>query len=102
MDDFEVICVDDGSTDSSPEILSEYENKDRRVKVLRQENRHAGIARNNGLLRATGEYVHFLDSDDWIESRMYETMCGIIEKYQADVAICFYEKFDDMTEEVKK
>ena len=62
--DIEVICVDDGSTDRSLAILHDFAARDKRVRVLQQENRHAGIARNTGLEASSGEYVHFLDADD--------------------------------------
>lgn len=66
LKDIEIICVDDGSTDDSLEILKEYEAKDKRVKVIEQKNAGAGAARNNGLAIATGEYLSFLDSDDFL------------------------------------
>ena len=66
--DLELICVDDGSTDGSLEILHEYEKADSRVKVLTQHNMGAGAARNKGLAIATGEYLSFLDSDDFFAS----------------------------------
>lgn len=69
LDDFEVICIDDGSTDSSPEILGEYAAKDGRLKVVRQDNAGQGAARNRGLGMATGEYVYFLDADDELSDR---------------------------------
>ena len=65
LQEIEVICVDDGSTDRSLEILREYEKKDKRVIVLTQENKGAGAARNKGLAIAKGEYLSFLDSDDF-------------------------------------
>ncbi len=58
--DIEIICVDDGSTDSSPDILLEYQQRDSRVIVQRQQNLHAGVARNTGMEVARGEYIHFL------------------------------------------
>ena len=58
--DMEIICVDDGSTDSSAEILKRFQEKDRRIRVLFQENQYAGIARNNGMKIAQGEYLLFL------------------------------------------
>ena len=67
LKDIEIICVDDGSTDNSLDILKEYEQKDKRVKVIQQKNAGAGAARNNGLSIATGEYLSFLDSDDFFE-----------------------------------
>ena len=72
LKEIEIICVDDGSTDSSLEILKEYAKNDNRISVLTQENLHAGVARNAGLAVAKGEYVHFLDSDDWIEKETYQ------------------------------
>lgn len=91
---FELILVDDGSTDSSGEICREYANKDNRVRVIHQENKDVSGARNSGLNIANGEIIGFVDSDDWIESDMYETLIKDMEKYQADVVICgFDEKF---------
>ena len=69
LQEIEVICVDDGSTDRSLEILREYEKKDKRVIVLTQENKGAGAARNKGLAIAKGEYLSFLDSDDFFRFR---------------------------------
>ena len=65
LKDIEIICVDDGSTDSSLEILQEYKTKDNRIKVLTQPNSGSGPARNNGIMSATGEYVAFMDADDY-------------------------------------
>ena len=70
LKDIEIICVDDGSTDDSLAILKEYEAKDQRVKVIQQANAGAGAARNKGLEIATGEYLSFLDSDDFFEPDM--------------------------------
>ena len=72
LKDIEIICVDDGSTDDSLAILKEYEAKDQRVKVIQQANAGAGAARNKGLEIATGEYLSFLDSDDFFEPDMLE------------------------------
>ena len=69
--EIEIICVDDGSTDSSLDILKEYASKDNRITVITQKNLHAGVARNAGLAVARGEYVHFCDSDDWVEKEIY-------------------------------
>ena len=68
--DFEVICVNDGSTDNSLEILQKYAENDERFKVLNQENQGQGIARNNALNIANGEYILFVDPDDFIELNM--------------------------------
>ena len=70
--DFEVICVDDGSTDKSLEILQEYKNKDRRFTIIKQDHKGVGPARNLTLSLAKSKYVQFLDSDDFIEPNMFE------------------------------
>jgi len=72
--EIEVICVDDGSTDRSREILEEYAAEDSRVRVLCQQNRYAGAARNYGMTVARGEYLHFLDSDDYVLDYAYEAI----------------------------
>lgn len=68
LQDIETICVDDGSTDRSLEILKSYERSDPRIKVITVNHKSAGVARNIGLEHATGQLIHFLDSDDWIEA----------------------------------
>ena len=77
LQDIEIICVDDGSTDKSLEILKEYAKKDSRIKILTQQNSGAGKARNKGILESTGEFISFIDSDDYYPSKdtlkhMYE------------------------------
>ena len=74
LDDIEIICVDDGSTDNSLKILKEYEEKDKRITVLHQENKGQSIARNQGLRISAGEYVWFVDADDYLESNACETL----------------------------
>lgn len=68
----EIICVDDGSTDDSLAVLQQYTAQDSRVKVIHQENAGVSVARNRGLDEATGEYVTFVDADDWLELDAYE------------------------------
>lgn len=84
----EIICVDDGSTDNSFEILQRYQKADGRIRVIRQENRFAGAARNCGIKMASGEYLHFLDSDDYIEETFLERMYDAAGRNGADVVIC--------------
>lgn len=72
LKDIEIICVNDGSTDNSLEILNEYANKNHRVRVIDQKNQGACIARNKGLSVALGEYIAFVDSDDYLELDAYE------------------------------
>lgn len=95
--DIEVICVDDGSTDESPAILAQYAKKDARVQVVTQANAGPGAARNTGMDRATGEYLIFLDSDDWFEPDFLERMADRAEKSEADVTICKAVEFDTKT-----
>lgn len=87
LQDIEIICVDDGSSDASLEILREYGEKDSRVKVVPQKNGGAGAARNNGLRIATGEYLSFLDSDDFFEPNMLEEAYNAAEQYTADFVV---------------
>lgn len=65
LKEIEIICVDDGSTDESLAIIKNYKKLDSRIKILTQENKYAGVARNNGMRIAKGEYLFFLDSDDF-------------------------------------
>ena len=85
--DFELILVDDGSTDSSGKICDEYNLKDNRIKVIHKENGGLSSARNAGLDIAQGEYIGFVDSDDWIELDMYEELYKICKENDADVGI---------------
>lgn len=79
----EIICVNDGSKDSSLEVLNSYAAKDPRVKVIDQENAGVSAARNRGLDEATGEYIAFVDSDDWVHERSLEIMHRCLEEHQA-------------------
>ena len=87
LKDIEIICVDDGSTDDSLAILKEYEAKDQRVKVIQQANAGAGAARNKGLEIATGEYLSFLDSDDFFEPDMLEKAWSKAHETRAQVVV---------------
>ena len=98
LSEFEIICVDDGSTDSSLDILKEYQEKDSRVKVFTQQNKFAGVARNVGLEHASGEYVFFLDSDDFFEPNMFLEVYNQGKKTDADVVIFGARKFDHSTQ----
>lgn len=77
--DFEVICIDDGSTDSSLNILRDYEKKDARVRVFSQSNNGAGASRNTAIPYATGEYVYFMDSDDYLDLDAFERLNDFID-----------------------
>lgn len=92
FDKFELILVDDGSQDTCPQICDNYAKKDDRVKVIHKKNGGQGSARNMGLDIAKGEYIGFVDSDDYIEIDMYQKMINAIKKNEADLAICGYKK----------
>ena len=87
LTDIEIICVDDGSEDSSAEILKRYAEKDSRIRIIYQENAGAGAARNNGLRHAQGKYLSFLDSDDFFENDMLEKAVKKIEEDAADFVV---------------
>lgn len=81
----EIICVDDGSPDNSIDILNQYAAQDTRIKILRQKNQKQGMARNNALAVATGEYIYFIDSDDYLQEDYLEKMYQAAEKSGAEV-----------------
>lgn len=98
--EIELICVDDGSTDSSVSIIQKYARRDKRVRLVRQKNQYAGIARNNGLQYARGEYVHFMDSDDWIEPNAYEKLYNRVKDSKDDICIFFHYDYDNDSHEI--
>ena len=85
--EIEIICVDDGSSDTTMDILREFGEKDERFKIITQENAGAGAARNNGLRQAAGEYLSFLDADDFFELDMLEKAFAAAEKEQVDFVV---------------
>lgn len=84
LKDIEIICVDDGSTDSSNAMLQEWQKKDPRIKVVRLENSGTGHAINTGIIFARGEYIGEVDADDFIEADMYETLYELAN-HKADI-----------------
>lgn len=87
LQDIEIICINDGSTDDSLEILEEYAKKDDRIKIINQENSKQGAARNRGLEVATGEFVTFVDSDDWVDIDYLEKLYNAIINSNVNMAI---------------
>lgn len=100
--DFEIICVDDGSTDNSSRILQQYMFIDPRIKIIEQKNQFAGNARNTGMEVASGKYCMFLDIDDFFEKNMIELQVRQIEKDHADICICDADIYDDQTGTFRK
>lgn len=95
LEDIELICINDGSTDSSLEILNEYANKDERVKIFDKENEGQGVGRNIGIKNATGEFIAFVDPDDWVEPDMYEKMYNQAKTLNSQVVFCKYRNIQE-------
>ena len=85
--DLEIICINDGSPDNSLEILERYSKQDKRIKIINQENSGLSVARNTGMEIAVGEYIGFVDSDDWVDSNFYENLYNSAKKYNTDIAV---------------
>ncbi|MXP74999.1 glycosyltransferase [Lachnospiraceae bacterium WCA-9-b2] len=90
MRELEIICVDDGSTDSSFKILKEYADRDKRIHIVRKENGGLVSARKAGVKEASGRYIGYVDSDDWIEPQMYERLYEWAVKEHADMVSSGY------------
>lgn len=97
LSDFEVIYVDDGSSDNSLGILEIYAAKDSRIKILKQSNAGAGVARNNGLSQANGEYLLFLDSDDFFSPSLFEHAYNKAISEKADIVIYRVNTYNEKT-----
>lgn len=94
-ENLEIILVDDGSKDHSPKLCDDYARKDARVRVIHKENGGSSSARNAGIEAATGEYIGFLDSDDYPDTDMYETLYRVAKEKQADVVQTMSKDFDE-------
>ncbi len=111
LNDIEIICVNDGSTDSSSSILEQYAHNDNRIKIINQVNQGQGVARNNAIKQANGEYIVFVDPDDWLVDGALEKIYKFISINKADVIqfnyINYYEenkikKYDSAAKNFKK
>ena len=94
LSELELICVDDGSTDRSLEILKEYQERDERVRIVTETNAGPALARNNGMRRARGEYVLFFDADDFLEPTFLEALYAIAKRDDLDIAISKYDIYN--------
>ena len=99
LKEIEIICINDGSEDSSLEILNEYASKDSRFVIINQENCGQSVARNKGLDVAKGEYIGFVDSDDWVDLNFFENLYSEAVKNNSDIAAAsirkvIYDKLD--------
>ncbi len=88
LEDIEVLLIDDGSTDGSEKICDEYAERDSRVKVFHLENGGVSRARNMGISAATGDYIGFVDADDWIEADMFSSLVSAADTNNTDIVIC--------------
>lgn len=97
---FELILVDDGSPDNCGAICDYYKTRDLRIKVIHQENKGSGMARNSGLSAAVGKYIYFCDPDDYLEDNLLEDNFRLAEKYQANMVIFGY--YDEIIKKNKR
>ena len=100
LENIEILCVDDGTLDNSGKICLEYAKKDSRIKVIHQENSGLSAARNTGIENATGFYLAFVDSDDWIHPNFLETLYRLCKDNSCQIAECGLQKLFDKDEVV--
>ena len=94
----EIILIDDGSTDNSLKLCQNYAQKDKRIRIFHQENQGVSAARNLGLDKATGEFITFIDSDDWVLTHYVQRLWELIQCYQTDIALgCLIEQYDNQS-----
>ena len=86
----EIICIDDGSTDNSKQIIEEFSKQDKRIKLITQQNQGVSVARNNGIKIATGEYIMFVDADDWLDFNTCEILYHILQN-QNEIDIIWFQ-----------
>ena len=97
IEDIEVILINDASTDRTKSIVEDYAKKDKRIKIIDVETRHCqGYARNRGIEIAQGEYIGFVDSDDFIDKKMFEILYNKAKEDDTDITMCQVSEYDDM------
>ena len=102
LTDIEIICINDGSTDNSLKILNEYAEKDKRVKIFTQKNQGLSIARNNGMKYAKGEYISFIDSDDYIELNTFEKLYDKATRDDLDILMFKSFVYDEQKQKINE
>lgn len=93
LKNLEIICINDGSTDNSLKILRDYATKDRRISIINKKNTGYGDSMNQGIKRATGEYIGIVEPDDWIEKDAFEKLYTVAKQFSADIVKANYYKF---------
>ena len=102
LENIEIICVNDGSTDNSYTILKEYANKDSRIQIIDKDNSGYGHSMNLGIQRSTGEYIGIVESDDFAKPEMFEVLYNIATSHDLDVARCLFSTFKQRDGSIKK
>ena len=97
--DIEIICINDGSTDNSANILNEFGKNDNRIRIISQKNQGLGASRNKGIELAKGDYIYFMDGDDYLELTALEELLEISKKHNLDFAIFKISNFNETTKE---
>ena len=92
--EIEIICIDDGSTDKSLEIIKEYQKKDSRIRIVTENNAGPAAARNKGIVRARGEYIAFLDADDFYEASLLSELYELAKEHSLDIAVADYDIYN--------
>lgn len=100
LKEIEIICINDGSTDKSRKILEQYLKKDSRIIVIDKNNGGLSSARNAGMKIAKGEYIGFVDSDDWIDETMFEKLYNNAKENDSQMSICGVHKYDDKAKQM--
>lgn len=101
-DEYEIICIDDGSTDRSSTVIQNYKNKHKQIRIIHSENKGAFIARSKIIDEAQGEWIGFVDSDDTVEKSMYKKLLDKTEKNNhIDMVVCAFNKIDCNTGQIK-
>ena len=98
VSEIELICIDDGSTDDSLRIIREYQEKDRRIRIVTENNAGPSVARNKGIVRARGEFMIFLDADDFYECNLLETLYNMANEKNLDIAVSAFDIYNNKKE----